>query len=76
MSTAPGSRTQAINSFCRGCIVDELSAGTWREQVAACSAVNCPLYPFRPMPRSCQGTGELAALCAKLDETNRARSRR
>lgn len=41
----------AINAKCRECIYDPLSGmGTWRQQVAACTAPNCPLYPLRPMP--------------------------
>jgi len=42
----------AINAKCRECIYDPTSGGgTWREQVAACTAPKCPLFSVRPMPR-------------------------
>jgi hypothetical protein len=41
----------AINAKCRDCIHDPAAPGTWREQVAQCSAINCPLWPYRPEPR-------------------------
>ncbi|AZI36526.1 hypothetical protein [Caenibius tardaugens] len=43
----------AINERCRECIVDPLSRGSWREQVAACVSSNCALHAVRPVPRSC-----------------------
>ena len=44
---------KAIDGMCRSCIYDPASGGgTWREQVAQCSAVSCPLWPVRPVPRS------------------------
>lgn len=39
-----------VNAKCRECVYDPLSRGTWREQVARCSGVNCPLYAARPLP--------------------------
>lgn len=43
----------AINAKCKGCIFDPKSGGgTWREQVAQCSCVRCPLWPVRPLPGS------------------------
>ena len=43
----------AIDAKCKDCIYDPLcGGGTWREQVAQCSSVDCPLWPYRPMPRS------------------------
>lgn len=43
----------AINAFCKQCIYDpHCGGGTWREQVAQCAAVRCPLWPFRPIPSS------------------------
>jgi|GEM_PF-1462760 len=43
----------AINAKCKDCTYDPLSGGgTWREQVAQCSSVNCPLWPVRPAPIS------------------------
>lgn len=45
------SRKKAINDKCKECIYDPHSGmGTWREQVAACTSYNCPLYKFRPLP--------------------------
>jgi hypothetical protein len=44
---------QSINAKCRGCTYDPRSGGgTWREQVAQCSVVSCPLWPVRPAPSS------------------------
>lgn len=43
----------AINAKCKDCIYDpKCGGGTWREQVAQCSAANCPLWPVRPAPTS------------------------
>lgn len=43
----------AINDKCKSCIYDPHAKGlgSWREQVADCGGVNCPLYPVRPVPR-------------------------
>ncbi|MCU0767569.1 MAG: hypothetical protein MUE39_09370 [Gammaproteobacteria bacterium] len=39
----------AINRKCRECIYDAKSgAGTWRQQIEACTATTCPLWPVRP----------------------------
>ena len=39
----------AINAKCKECIYDPVSGkGTWRQQVEACTAPSCPLYPVRP----------------------------
>lgn len=40
---------KAINDKCRECIYDERGGGTWRQQVEACTAFKCPLYPVRPV---------------------------
>jgi hypothetical protein len=40
----------AIDEKCRDCTYDPVAPGTWREQVAQCSAVRCPLWPCRPGP--------------------------
>jgi hypothetical protein len=42
------SRKKAIDAFCKACIYDPKSAGTWRQQTAACTSKNCPLFAFRP----------------------------
>lgn len=39
----------AINAKCKECIYDPIAGkGTWRQQVEACTAPACPLYPVRP----------------------------
>ena len=49
---------RAIADMCRECIYDPVGGfGTWREQVHACTSKTCPLYPYRPVPRSVSGTG-------------------
>lgn len=42
---------EAVDAKCRECIYDELEPGRWKQQVAACTATSCPLYPVRPLPR-------------------------
>ena len=37
-----------IDAFCVECIYDPYSEGTWRKQVADCTAKRCPLYTVRP----------------------------
>lgn len=39
---------KAVNAKCRECIYDPHEAGTWRQQIAACTALTCPLYAVRP----------------------------
>lgn len=43
-------RGQSIAAKCRQCTHDPHSPGTWREQVAQCSVIACPLWAFRPAP--------------------------
>lgn len=45
-------RGQAIAAKCRECMHDPAAVGTWREQVATCHCVDCPLWGYRPLPRS------------------------
>jgi hypothetical protein len=73
-------RAAAINAHCRACIVDNMAAGTWREQVATCTIAGCALFPFRPVPRHCITGGQhdraaIAATRAKLDVSQRDHSR-
>ena len=43
----------AIDAKCKDCTYDPRSGGgTWREQVAQCSVIACPLWPVRPAPAS------------------------
>ncbi len=39
----------AINAKCRDCIYDSSSAGTWRQQVEACTMPDCALFLYRPV---------------------------
>lgn len=44
---------KAIDAKCKDCIYDpQCGGGTWREQVAQCSSIRCPLWPVRPGPDS------------------------
>ena len=38
----------AINAQCKECIHDPLVEGSWRAQVKACTAPQCPIYRVRP----------------------------
>jgi hypothetical protein len=42
---------KAIEEMCKHCIYDKNAAGTWRQQVDACTSPKCPLYNFRPISR-------------------------
>lgn len=45
-------RQTAIDHMCRLCLHDAYGgSGTWRQQVAACTAQQCPLFRYRPQPR-------------------------
>lgn len=46
---APKTRGAAIAAKCKDCIHDPAATGTWREQVAACQSIDCPLWRFRPV---------------------------
>lgn len=65
-----GSRKQAINQFCRNCIVDDAAGnGSWRQQVAECTAYKCALFPFRPLPIGYKSKESCSLLRApELDE--------
>ena len=48
-SAKPGMRGK-VNAKCVECIYDDLGGnGTWRKQTEACVAVECPLWPIRPV---------------------------
>lgn len=55
-----GSRSAAINAFCKQCIYDRHAAGNWRQQVEACGACSCPLYEFRPKSSAGDAIDEVA----------------
>ena len=42
---------KAVNTHCKSCLYDPLGgAGTWRQQVEACTSCKCALFPYRPKP--------------------------
>ena len=45
----PLTRGEAIAAKCRECLYDDQSVGTWRQQVSACPATECALWPVRPL---------------------------
>ena len=45
-------RQKAIELKCKDCNYDPLAKGSWVEQVASCASVDCPLHPYRPIPRA------------------------
>ena len=57
--TKPSLRS-SIDAKCRDCIYDSLEPGGWRQQVAACTCRDCPLFAVRPRPRSLIVRGERA----------------
>lgn len=72
---------EAISLKCRNCNHDEFSAGTFLEQTAACTDVNCALHEHRPVPRSCRKDGDydpiaIAAVREKIERRNRERASR
>jgi len=44
--------TRSIEAKCKECLYDSGSLGTWKQQVALCTARKCPLYSVRPLPAS------------------------
>lgn len=43
---------KSIDAKCKDCLYDpECGGGTWRQQIAKCSSIGCPLWPVRPAPR-------------------------
>jgi hypothetical protein len=43
---------EAIDTFCRECIYDPDTEGSWKKQVRDCTAPKCPLYKVRPGRRT------------------------
>ena len=41
-----------VNEKCKDCIYDPTVPGTWRQQVALCTAKTCPLWRIRAKPTS------------------------
>ena len=66
-------RAQAINDYCKWCIYDPLDQGTWRMQVEKCTVTDCPLYPYRPLPKyqsKSDGAGKTHAKTTTEEENN------
>mgnify|MGYP001183938369 FL=1 len=40
---------RAIDGYCKWCIYDPETGGTWRQQVTLCPSNGCPLFPVRPL---------------------------
>ena len=40
---------KAINKKCQSCVCDPLDYGTSAQQIACCTAMDCPLHPVRPI---------------------------
>ena len=41
-----------VDEKCKDCIYDPTVPGTWRQQVALCTAKKCPLWDVRAKPAS------------------------
>jgi hypothetical protein len=72
---------ECLEAKCKDCNYDPDSAGTFREQTAACENGGCPNHERRPVPRSCWKDGDfdrvaIAAVREKLDRINRERASR
>jgi hypothetical protein len=66
----------AINAKCRECIVDiAAGAGTWRQQVEACTDRACSLYPVRPLSRTKADSASGNQQMSLWDEAKTAESR-
>jgi len=42
---------KSVDAKCKDCAYDEEDRGTWRQQVTACTATECPLWPHRPLSK-------------------------
>ena len=40
---------KCIENFCKGCTYDSSQAGSWRNQVEACTVRSCELWEVRPV---------------------------
>jgi hypothetical protein len=48
----PKTRSAAIAAKCKDCIHDPAASGNWKEQVSACTCIDCALWRLRPMSRT------------------------
>ena len=55
MKTKTPSLRKAIDNMCKDMSYDPLDEGTWRQQVAACTTKDCPLYNVRPVDEKYNG---------------------
>jgi hypothetical protein len=59
---------KAINDMCKACIYDSSPGnGNWRQQVTACTAPKCPLYPVRPVTKPKKRTSLIAQENDQID---------
>lgn len=49
-----GQAIKAMCAYCMGCTKDHIESG-WRQEVAACSSRECPLFQFRPYKEKAHG---------------------
>ena len=70
------SRQKAIEAYCRECICDDLDTGTWRGQVTGCTAVDCPLYEYRPLDQEAKAIRKRERYDALSEEEKKAYDKR
>ena len=60
-----------INQNCRDCIYDQVGGnGTWKQQVKACTSLDCAFYPIRPLPQIGKKSGMKLETGAKRGDTH------
>jgi hypothetical protein len=65
---------QSVEKMCFGCGYSKGSAGTWRQQIAACLSLDCPNFYNRPVPDGYRIGGVIdQAACNKLADILEAR---
>lgn len=58
-----------IDDYCKECIYDPATEGTWRQQVSLCSVNSCPLWSVRPRPIQCTSNSKLSENCTHLAQS-------
>ena len=58
-----------VDEKCKDCIYDTAVTGTWRQQVALCTAKTCPLWRIRAKPTSPIPESTLRWYGVDLDES-------
>ena len=51
----------AINQKCKDCIYDPEVEGGWKQQVSLCELSDCPLWEYRPHPRTSAQSPKMTA---------------